>query len=102
MNEKGEDVTAYSGKKWPWGLVLLYISHHSNIKLQGQQKVIYVMLGAIKTLSMNLNQFRTHMENVNLCHFSSSDLIHKDGSISVPFPSDSAVEMNDSFTENLK
>jgi hypothetical protein len=29
-------------------------------------------------------------------------LIHKDGSISVPFPSDSAVEMNDSFTENLK
>jgi hypothetical protein len=48
MNEKGEVVAVYSGKKWPWGLELLYINHHSSIKLQGQQKLIYDMFGAVR------------------------------------------------------
>jgi len=36
------------------------------------------------------------------CVFFSCDLLHKDGSISTPFPSDQAIEMIDSLAENFK
>jgi hypothetical protein len=36
------------------------------------------------------------------CHFSSCNFLHKDGSVSVPFPSAHAVEMIDSLAENFK
>jgi hypothetical protein len=42
------------------------------------------------------------VENVNLCHFSSCDLLHKNGSVNVPFPNVHVVEMIDSLTENFK
>jgi len=42
------------------------------------------------------------LENLNLCHFSSCNLLHKDGSVSVPFPSVRALEMVDSLAENFK
>jgi hypothetical protein len=49
-----------------------------------------------------LKRFRKQLENVNLCHFSSCDLLHKYGSVSVPFPDIRAVEMIDSLAENFK
>jgi hypothetical protein len=42
------------------------------------------------------------LENVNLCHFSSCDLLHKDGSLSVPFPSVHAVEIIHSLAKNFQ
>jgi len=51
---------------------------------------------------MKLKLFWQQLENVNICHFSSCDLLHKDGSVSVPFPSVRAVEMIDSLAENFK
>jgi hypothetical protein len=51
---------------------------------------------------MKLRLFRKQLENVNLCHFSSCDLLHKDGSVSVPFSSVRAVEMIDSLAENFQ
>jgi len=36
------------------------------------------------------------------CHFPSCDLLHEDGSVSVPFPCVRAVEMIDSLAENFK
>jgi hypothetical protein len=42
------------------------------------------------------------MRNVKLCHFSFCDLLHKCGSVSVPFPSLCAVEMAHSLVEDFK
>jgi hypothetical protein len=51
---------------------------------------------------MKLRVFQKQLENVNLCHFSSCDMFHKNGSESVPFPSVCAVEMFDSLAKNFK
>jgi hypothetical protein len=45
-----------------------------------------------------MNQFG----NVNVCHFSSCDLFHKDGSGDVHFPGVRAVEMIDYLAGNFK
>jgi len=42
---------------------------------------------------MKLTLFWKLLENVNLYNFSSSYLLHKDRSVSVPFPSVHAVEI---------
>jgi hypothetical protein len=42
------------------------------------------------------------MENVNTRRFSSFDLLHNDGSGSVPFPHTCAVEITDSLAEKFK
>jgi hypothetical protein len=44
----------------------------------------------------------TDGKSVNLYHLSSCDLLHKDESISVPFPSARVVEVTDSLAENIK
>jgi hypothetical protein len=51
---------------------------------------------------MKLKLFCKQLKNVNLCHFSSCNLLHNDGSASVPFPSVHAIEMTDSLAENFK
>jgi len=51
---------------------------------------------------MKLKLFRKESESADLCHLSSWDVLHKDGSVSVAFPSVCAVEMIDSFAENFK
>jgi hypothetical protein len=51
---------------------------------------------------MKLKLFWKQLENVNLCNFSSCDLLHQDGPVSVPFPHVCAVEMTDSLAENFK
>jgi hypothetical protein len=80
MNEKGKVVAELSDEKWRWDLALLSnISHHindSNTKLQGQYKLISDMFGAVRAFKIKLKLFQKHLENVNLCHFSSSDLLH--------------------------
>jgi hypothetical protein len=87
-------------------LALLYdISHHVNnlnTKLQGQYKVIFDMFGAVRAFEMKLKLFRKQLKNVNMCHFDFCDLLHKDGSASVPFPSVRAVEMIDSLAESFE
>jgi hypothetical protein len=84
MNEKGKVVAELSDEKWLWNLALLcVISHHLNdLKYQTSTstELISDTFGAVRAFEMKL-------ENVNLCHFSSWDLLHQDGSVSVPFPS---------------
>jgi hypothetical protein len=60
------------------------------------------MFGAVRAFEMELKLFRKQLNNVNLCHFSSCDLLHKDGSVCVSFPSVRAIKMIDSFAENFK
>jgi len=45
---------------------------------------------------MKLEVFRAQLENVNLCHLSSCDLLHKCASVSVPFTGVRAVQVPDS------
>jgi len=42
------------------------------------------------------------LENVNMCHFSSCDLLHKHESVSVPFPAVCVLEMINFLAENFK
>jgi hypothetical protein len=87
MNEKGKVVAKLSDEKWLWDLALLCdISPHIsdlNTKLQGPQKLISDIFGVVRAFEMKLKVFRRHLENINLCHFSSCDLLHKDGSVSL-------------------
>jgi hypothetical protein len=50
---------------------------------------------------MKLKLFQKQVENVNLCHFVPM-ICNKDGSVNVPFPNVSGVEMIDSLDENFK
>jgi hypothetical protein len=60
------------------------------------------MFGAFRAFEMKLKLFLKQLENVDLCHFSSCDLLCNDVSLSVPFPSVRAVEMIDSLVEIFK
>jgi hypothetical protein len=60
------------------------------------------MSGIANTFEIKLKLFSKHLENSILCHFSSCDLLHNDGSVFIPFPSAQAVEMIDSLAKNLK
>jgi hypothetical protein len=51
---------------------------------------------------MKLKLFQKQLENVNLCHFSSCNLLQNDGSVSVPFARVHAVEMIHSLADNFK
>jgi hypothetical protein len=85
--------------------LLCVFSHYVNglnAKLQGQHKLISDMFGAVRAFEMKLKLFQKQLENVNLCHFSFCDLLHKDGSASVPFSSVHAIEMIASLAENFK
>jgi hypothetical protein len=82
---------------WPTLKLLLLM-----VKLQGQLKLICDMLGSVGTFEVKLQPFGKHVENVNLCHFSPWDLLHKDELVCVPFPSVRAVEMIGFVAENFK
>jgi hypothetical protein len=89
MSEKGKVVPELNDEKRHWELASLCdISHHLNdlnTKYQGQQEFISDMFGAVRTFEMKLKIFQKQLKNVNLCHFISCDLLHKTGSVSVPF-----------------
>jgi hypothetical protein len=70
-------------------------------KLQGQQKLTSDMCGTARAFEMKLKLFWKQLENVNLCHFSSCDLLHKDGSVSVPFLN-VVVDVINFMAENFK
>jgi hypothetical protein len=57
------------------------------------------MFGSVRAFEMKLKLFRELLENVS---FSSCDLVHKGGPVSVPFPSVLAVEMIHSMAENFQ
>jgi hypothetical protein len=89
-----------------WDLALLCdVSNHVNYlntKREGQQKLISYMFGDVRAFRMKLKLFWKQLENVNLCHVSSRDLLHKDESVSVLFQCVRAVEMTESLAENFK
>jgi hypothetical protein len=60
------------------------------------------MYGTVRGFEKKLKLFWKQFEYVNLCHFSSCDLLHKDGSVSTLFLSVSSLEMIDSLDENFK
>jgi hypothetical protein len=70
MNEKDKSVAGFSDENFLWHLALLCgTSHHLNdlnTKLQGQQKLISDMFGAVIDFEMKLNLFWKWLENVNL------------------------------------
>jgi hypothetical protein len=72
-SERGKVVVKLSDEKWLWNLALLYdIRHHINdlnIKLQGQQKLISDVCGAVRAFEIKLKLFRKQLENVSLCLF---------------------------------
>jgi hypothetical protein len=80
MSEKGKVVAELSDEKWLWDLALLCdISHYVNYlnnKLKGQQKLFSDMFRAVRAFEMKLKLFWKQ----------SCDLLHKDVSVSVPFP----------------
>jgi len=49
-------------------------------KLQGQHKLISEMFGAVRAFEMKLllRAFRKYLENVNMCHFCSSDVLERE------------------------
>lgn len=57
---------------------------------------------AVRVFEMRLKLFCKMLENINLCLFSSSDLLRKSISVSVPFPSVRAVEMVDSLAKDFE
>jgi hypothetical protein len=70
---------------WHWNLALLCdVSHINdlNTKVQGQNKLISDMFGAVRAFEVKLELFQKQLENVNLWHFASCDLLHKGGSVS--------------------
>jgi hypothetical protein len=87
-------------------LVLLCdISHHLNdfnTKLQGQYKLISHSFRTVTASEIKLNLFWKQMADVNLCHFSSCDLLHMDGPVKCSLPSVHAVEIIDSLAKNFK
>jgi len=59
------------------------------------------MFGAVIAFEMELKLVRKQLENVNLFHSSSCDLLHKDGSVSIPFTNVRAVETVGSSAERF-
>jgi hypothetical protein len=55
--------------------------HDLNTKHHGLQKLISDMSGIAKASEIKVKLFWKHLENSNLCNFSSCDLLHKDGSM---------------------
>jgi hypothetical protein len=53
-------------------------SHFNDLKIKrrGQQKLMSDVSVAVSTFEMKLKLLRKEFENVNLCHFSSCDLLH--------------------------
>jgi hypothetical protein len=81
------------------------VSHHINdliTNLQDQQKLISGMFEAVRALEIKLKLFWKQLENVNLSHFFSCDLIYKDQCISVSFPGVSVVKIIDAMAHNFK
>jgi hypothetical protein len=72
--------------------VINSLLNNLDTKLRVKQKLICDIFGAVRDFEMKLKLFQEVLENANLCYFSSCDLLHKDGSVLVPFPSGCAVE----------
>jgi hypothetical protein len=90
-------------KKWLWDLALLSaICYHLklNTKLQGHQKLISNMFGAVRASEMKVKLIRKQLENVNLCHFFFLRFAHKHGTLNVHFPAVRNVQMIDSLAES--
>ena len=56
--------------------------------------------GAVELFEMKLEQFRKRMGNVNLCHSASCDLLHRHGSVRLPFQSVLSVERTEILADN--
>jgi hypothetical protein len=87
VNEKGKVMDKLSDEKLFWDLALqcdtsCYMCD-LNTKFQCRQELISYMFGAVGAFLMKLGVFWKQLENINLCHFSSCDLHHKDGSVNV-------------------
>jgi hypothetical protein len=102
MNKKGKVMAELNDEKWLWNLALLCVSAITQITSIPNFKIISDMFGAVRTFEVKLKLFQNQLENANLCHFSSCNLLHKDGSVSVLFPSVPAVEIIDFLAENFK
>jgi hypothetical protein len=72
-----------------------------NRELQDQYKFVFDRFGALVAFEMHLRLFRKQLENLCFSHSSSCVLLHKDGSVSVPFLSVRAIEMA-ALAENFK
>jgi hypothetical protein len=72
-------------KRCVWDLALLCdISHCVNnlsAKFKDKQELISDMSGTVRAFEMKLLLLQKKLENVGWCHFSSCDLLHKDGSV---------------------
>jgi hypothetical protein len=81
MNEKGKVVSELTDEKWLWNLTFLcsasYYLNGLNNRLHCQQ-FRFDMLGAVRAFEMiRLPEvFQKQLANVNLCHFTFSDLLH--------------------------
>jgi hypothetical protein len=75
-----------------------YQHHFDNNKFY----IIYNVFGAIRTFEIKLKVLREQMKNVNLCHFSSCDSLHKSASLNIPFPNIHAAEIVEILDENFK
>jgi hypothetical protein len=105
MNEKGKAVVELSDATWLLDLALLYISHHVNdlnTELQGQQKLISNMYGAVEVFSMKLKLFRKRTQDVYLFRFYSCDVLHKNAPVSGSYASVRPVETIDSLAKEFK
>jgi hypothetical protein len=60
------------------------------------------MFGAVGDFELKLKLYRKQLGNINLCHFSSCNLHHRNGSVSVPFLTVHALEMMESLAEQLQ
>jgi hypothetical protein len=89
-----------------WGLALICdIRYHLNYlstKLQGQQKLIFDMFGAVRAFGMELKLCRKHLEDVNLCDFSFCDFVRKAGTICVLFATVRVLELIYFLSRNVK
>jgi hypothetical protein len=77
-------------------------SNYLNTELQVRQKLIFDTFEAVRYFEMKLKLFRKEFENGNMCYLSSCELLHKDGSVCIPFPSVRVQEMVVVLPENFK
>lgn len=101
-------------KQWWWnlkrkvtlgnGIAVWYKPSYKWIKYltSSQQKLISNVFGAVTTSEMKLELFQKQFENVSSCHLSSCELLHKDGTVNVPFPSVCVVVVIGSLAENFE
>jgi hypothetical protein len=86
----------------PWHCCVMSTTTYNylNTKLQSQQKLTSDIIWAVRSFEMKLKLLSK--QKMLTCVIVIHVLLHKDGSVSIPFATVHSIEMNDSLVEDFK